>query len=127
MKHALGVLALAGLALAATFAGLSPPTGGAATTAAEATSRVTVNASEFKFVFSKKRVPTGTVIFTVVNKGHVSHDFKIAGKKTRILLHGQSQKLTVKIPKKGRYAYLCTLAGHAAAGMKGRYPVGITG
>ena len=67
------------------------------------------------------------MIFTVVNKGHVSHDFKIAGKKTPVLLHGQSQKLTVKIAKAGRYAYLCTIAGHAAAGMKGRYAVGATG
>ena len=81
---------------------------------------MTVNASEFKYVFSKRRVPTGTVIFTVVNKGKISHDFKILGKKTRSLGPGKSQKLTVKFTKKGQYAFLCTLFGHAKAGMKGK-------
>ena len=63
--------------------------------AAEATTKVTVAASEFKFKLSKTKVPVGTVIFTVVNKGKISHDFKIAGKKTKSLLPGQ--KATLKI------------------------------
>ena len=32
----------------------------------------------------------------------------------------------MKIAKKGRYAFLCTLLGHAGAGMKGKYAVGVT-
>lgn len=112
-------------AQAGVLAGVFLPSGGASTTAADATSRVTVKASEFKFVFSKRSVPTGTVIFTVVNKGKLSHNFKIAGKKTRVLLPGKSQTLRVTIAKKGRYAFLCTLVGHAAAGMKGKYAVGM--
>jgi uncharacterized cupredoxin-like copper-binding protein len=122
MRRSTGVLVLTALALAGVFL----PSGGASTTSAAATTRVTVKASEFKFVFSKRSVPTGTVIFTVVNSGHASHDFKIAGKKTRVLVHGESQKLTVKITKKGRYAFLCTLLGHAGAGMKGKYAVGVS-
>jgi uncharacterized cupredoxin-like copper-binding protein len=42
-----------------------------------------------------------------------------------VLVHGESQKLTVKFAKKGRYAFVCTLVGHADAGMKGKYAVGI--
>ena len=126
MRRIAGVLGLAALALAGVFAGVFLPAGDAAPTAADATTRVTVKASEFKYVFSRKSVPTGTVIFTVVNKGKISHDFKIAGKKTKILGPGKSQVLRVTIKKKGRYAFLCTIFGHAGAGMKGKYAVGTT-
>lgn len=128
MRRIALVLGLAALALAGVFAGVLLPSGGASTTAADAsvaTTKVTVKASEFKYVFSKKRVPTGTVIFTVINKGKISHDFKIGGKKTKSLLPGKSAKLTVKFAKKGQYAFLCTLFGHAKAGMKGKFAVNV--
>ena len=120
----LGLIALGaiGLGLATGFAQANP----ASPQAANATTHITVAASEFKFVFSKRSIPAvGTVIFTVVNKGKISHDFKIAGKKTANLLPGKSAKLTVKFTKKGHYAYLCTLPGHAGAGMKGTFSVGV--
>ena len=88
-----------------------------ARTHAVATS-VTVTATEFHFKLSKTSVPHGTVTFTVVNKGKLPHDFKIAGKKTPTIAPGKSAKLKVTI-KAGKNAYLCTVAGHAAAGMKG--------
>jgi uncharacterized cupredoxin-like copper-binding protein len=81
-------------------------------------SSVTVTATEFKFKLSKTSVPHGAVTFTVVNKGKLPHDFKIAGKKTPLLKPGKSAKLSVTL-KAGKNAYLCTVAGHAAAGMKG--------
>jgi mono/diheme cytochrome c family protein len=88
--------------------------------------KITVTASEFKFVLSKKTVRAGTtVVFTVVNKGKIAHDFKIAGKKTKTLAPGQRTKLTVKFPKKGVIAYICTLPGHAQGGMKGKFGVGV--
>jgi uncharacterized cupredoxin-like copper-binding protein len=123
MKRVAGVTAFATLALAGVLAGVFLPSGEASTKAADATTRVTVKASEFKYVFSKRRVPTGTVIFTVINKGKISHDFKIKGKKTKSLLPGKSAKLTIKFTKKGQYAFLCTLFGHAKAGMKGKFAV----
>ena len=83
---------------------------------------VTVTATEFHFKFSKLSVPHGSVTFTVVNKGHVAHDFKIGGKKTALIKPGKSAKLTVTL-KAGKIAYLCTVAGHAAAGMKGKLTV----
>jgi len=79
---------------------------------------VTVTATEFKFKLSKLTVPHGSVTFTVVNKGKVAHDFKIAGKKTALIKPGKSAKLAVTL-KAGKYPYLCTVPGHAAAGMKG--------
>jgi uncharacterized cupredoxin-like copper-binding protein len=83
---------------------------------------VTVTATEFHFKFSKTSVPHGSVTFTIVNKGHVSHDLKIGGKKTALISPGKSAKLTVTL-KKGKSAYLCTVPGHSAAGMKGSLTV----
>jgi uncharacterized cupredoxin-like copper-binding protein len=92
----------------------------------EAPAPVTVTAgkpSEFKFTLSKKTVKKGTVAFKVSNKGTIGHDFKIGGKKTKSLSSGKSQTITVVFKKAGKYAYLCTLPGHAAAGMKGTLTV----
>jgi uncharacterized cupredoxin-like copper-binding protein len=83
---------------------------------------VTVTATEFKFKLSKTSVSHGSVTFTVKNAGHVAHDFKIGGKKTSLISPGKSAKLTVTL-KAGKQAYLCTVPGHAAAGMKGSLTV----
>jgi uncharacterized cupredoxin-like copper-binding protein len=116
-------IATAGLAVGFAQAGAAHPQ---AAKAANATTKITVVASEFKYVFSKRSIAKpGTVIFTVKNKGKISHDFKIAGKKIPNLLPGKSAKLTVKFKKKGHYAYLCTIPGHAGAGMKGTFSVGV--
>jgi uncharacterized cupredoxin-like copper-binding protein len=79
---------------------------------------ITVKASEFKFRLSSTSVAHGTVTFNVVNQGKLPHDFKIGGKKTSLLSPGKSTKIQVAL-KAGTYKYLCTVAGHAAAGMKG--------
>jgi nitrite reductase (NO-forming) len=81
---------------------------------------------EFRFALSRRSVPTGTtVVFKVVNRGKITHNFKIHGKKTRNLNPGKSTTLKVKFTKKARYAYLCTIPGHAALGMKGVFSVGV--
>jgi hypothetical protein len=64
-------------------ASLFVPTSAGTSVGVARTTTVTVKASEFKFVLSKRVVPRGTVIFKVTNVGKVVHDFKIAGKKTR--------------------------------------------
>jgi plastocyanin len=112
MKRITVLSLLAALLVAAPFAF-------ARTHAATATT-VSVKASEFKFVLSRKSAPHGTVVFKVVNKGHISHDFKISGKKTALLKPGKSATLKVTL-KKGSFKYLCTVRGHAAAGMKGTF------
>ena len=56
------------------------------------------------------------------NKGRLKHDFKISNKKTRVLAKGKSQSITTSL-RKGSYRYLCTVSGHASAGMKGSFRV----
>jgi len=51
------------------------------------------------------------------------HNFKIDGKKTPLLQPGKSAALVVTFKKPGKYSYLCTVPGHAAAGMKGVFTV----
>ena len=87
--------------------------------------------SEFKFTLLPKSVPHGVVTFKVTNKGALGHDFKIcsapvktaaattcAGKGTGVLTSG-STTLKVTFKKAGLYEYICSVPGHAAAGMKG--------
>lgn len=80
---------------------------------------VKVTGTEMKLALNVKSVPKGSVTFVVTNKGKVAHDFKIAGKKTPKLAPGKSAKLVVRFTKAGKYPFLCTLPGHAGAGMKG--------
>jgi uncharacterized cupredoxin-like copper-binding protein len=79
--------------------------------------------SEFRFTVSLKSVKHGAVTFAVTNGGALPHDFKIGTKKTKLLVPGQSQNLTVTFAKAGKYPYLCTVTGHADAGMKGTLTV----
>ena len=84
---------------------------------------ISVTGKEFSFRLTKKSGPRGTFVFKFKNVGNVGHDFKIAGKKTPVIQPGATAKLTVKIAKAGRYRYLCTVPGHASAGMKGTFTV----
>jgi uncharacterized cupredoxin-like copper-binding protein len=116
---------LAPLALAAACAPLLWALPAAAHPSAVRATTVTVTAgkpSEFHFTLSKKSGKAGAYTFKVTNKGTLPHDFKIGGKKTKLLTPGQSASLTVTL-KKGSYPYLCTVTGHAAAGMKGTFKV----
>lgn len=106
-------------ALAASIAALVMVAAPAFASRSHATGKViTVTATEFKFKLSASSAPHGTVTFAVVNKGKIPHDFKIDGKKTPLLKPGKSAKLVVTL-KAGKNAYLCSVAGHAALGMKG--------
>ena len=95
---------------------------------------VTVTAgkpSEFKFVLSAKSVKSGVIVFKVTNKGNLPHDFTLCsgrnkplansckGRGTPQISPGQSNTLRVTNILAGTYEYLCTVPGHAAAGMKG--------
>ena len=87
---------------------------------------VRVDARDFSFALSRKSVPAGsTVRFVVRNRGAQPHDFVVRKKTTRILRPGQTQTLTVAFPKKGRFAFLCTISGHARLGMKGQFGVAV--
>jgi plastocyanin len=83
---------------------------------------IKVKAVDLKFIVPLKSAPHGRIQFSVVNKGALKHDFKIAGKKTPLIAPGQTKVLKLTL-KKGKYTYLCTVPGHAAAGMKGTFTV----
>jgi len=84
--------------------------------------KYTVTAVDFRFKNLPARVAPGTHTFTLVNRGKSPHDLKLAGKKTKVLKNGERATLKVTL-KKGTYAFLCTVPGHAALGMKGKLVV----
>jgi hypothetical protein len=120
---------LAVLAVNGSPAGVVAPVGAAGLEETEAKPRlfrVKVMASEFKFVLSRKAIPTsGTVIFSVVNRGKIRHDFKILGNKTKFLSPGQKASLRIVFKQKQRYGYISTAPGQAKLGMKGIFYVGV--
>lgn len=89
--------------------------------------------SELAFKLSKTSlIPPGTVVFKVTNAGKIPHDFEICanpvlkaansckkGLATPLLKPGKSATVKMLLSKKGKYEFLCTLPGHASAGMKG--------
>jgi uncharacterized cupredoxin-like copper-binding protein len=118
-----GVLLVVLGALAALVAAVAA-FGGAAKASATTTDAVSAGKpAEFRFTLAKKTAAKGTVVFKVTNKGSIKHDFKIAGKKTAQLAPGKTATLRVVFKKAGKFPYLCTLPGHAAAGMKGTFTV----
>ena len=88
--------------------------------------------AELAFTLSTKSVPAGKVIFNVTDVGVATHDFEICtapkiglgypnlcvGTTTKQLAPTESGTISVTL-KKGIYEYLCTVPGHANAGMKG--------
>jgi uncharacterized cupredoxin-like copper-binding protein len=85
---------------------------------------IQVRGGEFFFRLSTKTLKKpGKVTFVFKNIGHVQHDFKINGKKTPLIGPGRTAKLVVTFRKKGKFPYLCTVPGHAQAGMKGTFTV----
>jgi uncharacterized cupredoxin-like copper-binding protein len=85
---------------------------------------VQVKGGEFFFRLStKSAAKPGKITFVFKNIGHVQHDFKINGKKTPLISPGKTARLVVTFKKKGKFPYLCTVPGHAAAGMKGVFSV----
>jgi uncharacterized cupredoxin-like copper-binding protein len=89
-------------------------------------------AAEFKFKLSKSALKKGVVAFKVTVGGSLPHDFKVCssnkgnlaantctGRSTPLTSPGQSNTLRVTFLRAGTYEYLCTVPGHAAAGMKG--------
>jgi len=92
-------------------------------TSAPATT-VQVKGGEFFFRLSTKSIAKpGKVTFVFKNIGHVAHDFKINGKTTPLLQPGKTSTFVITFKKKAKYSYLCTVPGHASAGMKGVFTV----
>jgi uncharacterized cupredoxin-like copper-binding protein len=144
---ALGVCLAVGLLAALGTASAPAAVKSAAAVKPAANPKVTVitvtagKPSELAFKLSKtSMVPAGAVTFKVTNMGVAFHNFKLCakpvasadaatnactGKATAILKHGQSATLTLTLSKSGKYEFLCTVSGHAAAGMKGLLGIGV--
>jgi alcohol dehydrogenase (cytochrome c) len=104
--------------------GSSSASGNTASSASVQGTAIQVKGGEFFFRLStKSAAKPGPVTFVFKNVGHVAHDFKINGRPTPLTQPGKTAKLVVTFKKKGRYPYLCTVPGHAAAGMKGVFTV----
>ena len=126
-RFRIGLFAL--VALSAVLAWALPAGAQKSATAQQSAVRVTAvtvtagSPTEFRFKVSKLRVPKGVVVFTVRNTGSLPHDFKINKKKTPMVTPGGKATLRVTFLKAAKYPYLCTVTGHAAAGMKGTLTV----
>jgi uncharacterized cupredoxin-like copper-binding protein len=98
--------------------------GNAGSSASAQGTAIQVKGGEFFFRLSTKSLAKpGKVTFAFSNIGHVAHDFKINGKMTPLIQPGQTANLAVTFTKAGSYPYLCTVPGHAEAGMKGVFTV----
>jgi uncharacterized cupredoxin-like copper-binding protein len=117
------ISALAALGIAAlTVAPLATAQADRQTTATATT--IQVKGGEFFFRLSTRSIAKpGKVTFVFKNIGHVVHDFKINGKKTPLLQPGKTARLVVTFKKKAKYRYICSVPGHAAAGMRGVFTV----
>ena len=116
MKRMISIVAALAVAAATVFTVVAY---GGPTRSSTTTVKVTIK--NFHFTLSKKSARHGKVKFVVTNKDSIRHDFKIAGKTTPLLKKGQSKSFTVTLKKGKKYQYICTVPGHAAAGMKGSF------
>jgi uncharacterized cupredoxin-like copper-binding protein len=106
------------IALLAALAALLVVAPAAARPANTSSTTVTVTMKEFKFVLSKKTVPHGKIVFKLVNRGALAHNFKIGTHKSLLIQPGKTGRLVVTLAA-GKHSYKCTVPGHAASGMKG--------
>jgi plastocyanin len=80
------------------------------------------------FASTKATAPGGSIEILSVNKSAVQHDIAVensSGKQIgtgALVSNGGTSKFTAKL-KPGKYTFLCTVPGHAAAGMKGTLTV----
>jgi plastocyanin len=84
-----------------------------------------VTMTEWAFSPSTISVPSGKVVFYVVNGGSISHDIVIRDgsgntvARTELVSAGDSFVLTVPSLAAGNYSFICDQPGHEANGMKG--------
>jgi plastocyanin len=119
------ILAGAGAGLAVAL--LASALLGAAAAAPQAPTQVRVLIVRDGFVLSRDTVPRGVVVFTVVNRDTLAHDFSIpsGGKtvwvgKTPVLAPHQRFVLRVRFRARGRYDYYSSLPEQSELGFAGQ-------
>jgi plastocyanin len=77
---------------------------------------------ELKYIPIAAQAPAGKLLVKSLNKASIGHDIAIEGNGVnqggQVVSSGGTSQVTVSL-KPGTYQFLCTVPGHAAAGMKG--------
>jgi plastocyanin len=113
-RLAVGLVAVALLAACGGGGGSAQPAGS-----------VKVTMTEWAFSPSSLSVPSGKVVFYVVNGGTISHDMVIKDSsgnvtgRSDLISAGDSFVFTVANLAAGNYSFICDQPGHEANGMKG--------
>jgi manganese oxidase len=97
------------------------------TAAASAPTVANISLQEFS-ITGNLTVPAGAIRLAVTNDGTVEHDLKLeGGPGTPMLAPGATATLDLGTLAPGTYTLICTVAGHADAGMKAELVVTATG
>jgi len=93
-----------------------------ATTTQPAT--VKVRAKSFKFTPSKLKLPSRQPVSVELTSTDTRHDIAVSGPglSGKVIVTANGGKTatgTLRLPKKGKYQFYCTIQGHRAAGMQG--------
>jgi hypothetical protein len=94
--------------------------------AALAATPVGVGEREWRVTLYRNRVPTGPVKLNVRNFGEDGHDLAVRNRHGRVLgtmpelRPGQTDSLTVRLRRPGRFVVFCSLEGHEELGMRAR-------
>jgi plastocyanin len=103
------VAVVVGVAILVAVAG-GAATRASATTGVDPLQKITVRITDSKLIVNPKRVQRAvTVWFRVVNTGVKTHDFQVAGFKTKPLKHGQVDHVVLSFDERGAYLYRCVL------------------
>ena len=97
--------------------------GGSSSTDATTVAVTLGKPSEFKITVSKKTIGKGVTTFKVTNKGAHQPRLQDRRQEDAHAEDGQDRDAEGRSLKTGKYAFLCTVPGHAAAGMKGTLTV----
>jgi plastocyanin len=77
---------------------------------------------ELKYIPIAAQAPAGKVVIKSLNKASIGHDIAVQGNGVNqagpVVSGGGTSQISVTL-KPGTYQFLCTVPGHAAAGMKG--------
>ena len=115
------VFALTVLVLAFAAPATSAPSSSSSTTL-----RISAKAAGLAFSTTRLTAAHGTVTIMMKNLSPIPHDVAIQGNgvntKGKIVPKGGTSTVTATL-KKGVYTFLCTVPGHAAAGMKGKLTI----
>ncbi len=76
----------------------------------------------FKFKGIPATLTAGTYVFAYTNTSGIGHDLKVGTVSTPVFKKG-TKTIKVTLKKGTKVKYLCTVSGHAQAGMKGTITV----